>query len=190
MVDIRRCRQDRAYNPLRRVPTLVLDDGDALIESQMILDYLDGRVAPDSRVPGRIRGAGASPGSPAFEPAWPTRRSACSTTCCTKILAALGRAMRAQIRVLAILEADRAAVAARSGSGKHRPCRYRRGLRAALCRRGASRAVRRALSRAQGAFRALRSAAGISGNRAAARAAEGVIFPSPIEVGFIRLRHI
>ena len=43
---------------------------------------------------------------------------------------------------------------------------------------------------AQGAFRALRSAAGISGNRAAARAAEGVTVPSPIEVGFIRLRHI
>ena len=29
------------YNPLRRVPTLVLDDGEALIESAMILDYLD-----------------------------------------------------------------------------------------------------------------------------------------------------
>src|SRR5262249_53420911 len=29
------------YNPLRRVPTLVLDDGEALIESSIILDYLD-----------------------------------------------------------------------------------------------------------------------------------------------------
>lgn len=29
------------YNPLRRVPTLVLDDGDVLIESGAILDYLD-----------------------------------------------------------------------------------------------------------------------------------------------------
>jgi glutathione S-transferase len=29
------------YNPLRRVPTLVLDDGEALIESHIILDYLD-----------------------------------------------------------------------------------------------------------------------------------------------------
>ena len=29
------------YNPLRRVPTLVLDDGEALIESPAILDYLD-----------------------------------------------------------------------------------------------------------------------------------------------------
>jgi glutathione S-transferase len=34
------------YNPLRRVPTLVLDDGEALIESAMILDYLDDRVGP------------------------------------------------------------------------------------------------------------------------------------------------
>jgi glutathione S-transferase len=35
------------YNPLRRVPTLVLDDGEALIESAMLLDYLDDRVGPD-----------------------------------------------------------------------------------------------------------------------------------------------
>lgn len=35
------------YNPLRRVPTLVLDDGEALIESAMILDYLDDRAGPD-----------------------------------------------------------------------------------------------------------------------------------------------
>ena len=35
------------YNPLRRVPTLVLDSGEALVESAMILDYLDGRVGPD-----------------------------------------------------------------------------------------------------------------------------------------------
>jgi glutathione S-transferase len=35
------------YNPLRRVPTLVLDDGLALIESGAILEYLDDRVGPD-----------------------------------------------------------------------------------------------------------------------------------------------
>jgi glutathione S-transferase len=29
------------YNPLRRVPTLVFDDGEVLIESFVILDYLD-----------------------------------------------------------------------------------------------------------------------------------------------------
>lgn len=33
------------YNPLRRVPVLVLDDGEALIESAAILDYLDERMA-------------------------------------------------------------------------------------------------------------------------------------------------
>jgi glutathione S-transferase len=35
------------FNPLRRVPTLVLDDGEALIESAAILDYLDELVGPD-----------------------------------------------------------------------------------------------------------------------------------------------
>ena len=35
------------YNPLRRVPTLVLDDGEALIESTAILDFLDELVGPD-----------------------------------------------------------------------------------------------------------------------------------------------
>jgi len=36
-----------AFNPLRRVPTLLLDDGEALIESTAILDYLDELVGPD-----------------------------------------------------------------------------------------------------------------------------------------------
>jgi glutathione S-transferase len=35
------------YNPLRRVPTLVLDGGEALIESTAILDYLDELVGPE-----------------------------------------------------------------------------------------------------------------------------------------------
>ena len=34
------------FNPLRRVPTLVCDDGEALIESTAILDYLDELVGP------------------------------------------------------------------------------------------------------------------------------------------------
>ena len=36
----------REFNPLGRVPTLVLDDGDALIESAAILDYLDECAGP------------------------------------------------------------------------------------------------------------------------------------------------
>ena len=36
--------QIRPYNPLTRVPTLVLDDGEALIESHAILDHLDSLV--------------------------------------------------------------------------------------------------------------------------------------------------
>jgi glutathione S-transferase len=35
------------YNPLRRVPTLVLNSGEALIESTAILDYLDETVGPE-----------------------------------------------------------------------------------------------------------------------------------------------
>ena len=35
------------FNPLRRVPTLVLDDGEVLIESGAILDALDEMVGPD-----------------------------------------------------------------------------------------------------------------------------------------------
>src|SRR3974390_1932802 len=35
------------YNPLRRVPTLVLDDGEALIDSTAIIDYLDELVGPE-----------------------------------------------------------------------------------------------------------------------------------------------
>ena len=37
----------REFNPLGRVPTLVLDDGEVLTESAMILDYLDSVVGPD-----------------------------------------------------------------------------------------------------------------------------------------------
>jgi glutathione S-transferase len=37
----------RLINPLTRVPTLVLDNGEVLIESHSILDYLDSLVPPD-----------------------------------------------------------------------------------------------------------------------------------------------
>ena len=36
----------RRYNPLGRVPTLVLDDGTSLVESAAILDWLDDQVGP------------------------------------------------------------------------------------------------------------------------------------------------
>jgi glutathione S-transferase len=35
------------FNPLRRVPTLLLDGGEVLIESTAMLDYLDELVGPD-----------------------------------------------------------------------------------------------------------------------------------------------
>ena len=36
-----------AFNPLLRVPTLVCDDGEALVESGAILDWLDEQAGPD-----------------------------------------------------------------------------------------------------------------------------------------------
>jgi glutathione S-transferase len=49
------------YNPLRRVPTLVLGSGEVLIESTAILDYLDDLVGPEDAMiapygPARHRG--------------------------------------------------------------------------------------------------------------------------------------
>jgi glutathione S-transferase len=40
----------RPYNPLTRVPTLILDDGDVLIESSAIIDYVDGLVPAERRM--------------------------------------------------------------------------------------------------------------------------------------------
>ncbi len=39
-----------AFNPLRRVPVLVLDDGETLIESGAILDHLDGLAPLEERL--------------------------------------------------------------------------------------------------------------------------------------------
>lgn len=40
----------RAHNPLVRIPTLVLDDGEALVESWAILDWLDEEAGPAKRL--------------------------------------------------------------------------------------------------------------------------------------------
>lgn len=40
----------QALNPLMRVPTLVLDDGDIVADSNSILDYLDGLVPMERRL--------------------------------------------------------------------------------------------------------------------------------------------
>lgn len=42
-----------AYNPLRRVPTLVLADGEVLIESSAILDHLDELAGPEAALVAR-----------------------------------------------------------------------------------------------------------------------------------------
>lgn len=40
----------RPYNPLTRVPTLVLDDGETLIDSHIIIDHLDSLVPAEKRL--------------------------------------------------------------------------------------------------------------------------------------------
>ena len=48
----------RRYNPLGRVPTVVLDDGEVLIDSGAVLDYLDDRVGPERAL---LPSTGAAP---------------------------------------------------------------------------------------------------------------------------------
>ena len=52
----------RAINPLGRIPSLVLDDGEVLIDSAAILDWLDQTVGPERALlppPGPSGGASA-----------------------------------------------------------------------------------------------------------------------------------
>ena len=44
MVDLRQGDRIKPYNPLRRVPTLVLDDGGIVIDSAYVLDWADEQV--------------------------------------------------------------------------------------------------------------------------------------------------
>ena len=168
------------YNPLRRVPTLVLDGGEALIESAMILDYLDELAGPDKamiaprgearrrhlRICALAMGLGDKGVSLLYERVLRKEQLQLWVERCKSQIGG----------VLAALEKERAAVKTPYWFGERdRSRRYRGCLRAALHRRGASRAVRRALSRAAGPRRALRGAAAVSGDIAAARSAEGVM---------------
>jgi glutathione S-transferase len=47
----------RQYNPLTRVPTLVLDDGEVLLDSHIMLDYLDSLVPPERAMFPRVEPA-------------------------------------------------------------------------------------------------------------------------------------
>lgn len=103
----------RPYNPLTRVPTLVLDNGEALIESHCILDYLDSRVPADRAMfpatePARhqalkIAALATGLGDKAVSLFYEKRLH-------TEVSDAWVNRCRAQISaVLAVLEADRAA---------------------------------------------------------------------------------
>ncbi len=165
------------YNPLRRVPTLVLDSGEALIESTAILDYLDELVGPDKAM---IAERGEA------------RRHALKICALGSGLADKAvsliyeRVLRKDQLKLWVerCEAQISGVLGGAGNGTRerydallvrRPYRTRRhhgGLRAALYRRGTSAIVRRALSGVESARRALRGVGAVPGDRAAAGAAE------------------
>ena len=63
----------RPYNPLTRVPTLVLDDGEVLIDSTVILDYLDSLVPAEKRMMWSSSGPSVTRGS--VLAAWRSARS-------------------------------------------------------------------------------------------------------------------
>jgi len=165
------------YNPLRRVPTLVLDSGEALIESTAILDSLDELVGPEKAMMAergdlrrrqlRICALGSGLADKAVSLIYARVQGSART---------LGRALRGADRRRARdagngTRGGRNAILVRRA---HRPCRHHGRLRAALHQRGASAIVRRALSGAAGARRALRGTATVPGNSAAARSAEGM----------------
>ena len=59
----------RAYSPQARVPALVLDDGEVLIESYTLLDYLDDLVGPEFSQELRLGGRGDRNHLRALQPA-------------------------------------------------------------------------------------------------------------------------
>ncbi len=46
LMTVKQAEQFAAYSPLKRAPTLILPSGEALFDSQLILDHLDELVAP------------------------------------------------------------------------------------------------------------------------------------------------
>ena len=92
----------RPYNPLVRVPTLVLDDGEVLMESHSILDYLDSLVGreralfpPPSRRDTRRCGSPHWRRGPAKRPSACSTKSACTARCPTSGSSAAARRSRA-----------------------------------------------------------------------------------------------
>jgi glutathione S-transferase len=142
VVDLGDADKIAPFNPLQRVPTLVFEDGEVLIESSAILDYLDEVVGPSKAM---IAESG------------PERRHALKICA---LATGLGdkavsliyeRVLRkdelklwverceAQISgVLDVLESERAAILAILVRDPHRTCRHRGRLRAAVHRRSPS----------------------------------------------------
>jgi len=169
------------YNPLRRVPTLVLEGGEALIESTAILDYLDELVGPDKAMiaakgPERRRGLkvcalatglGDKAVSLVYERV--LRKEQQSKIWVERCQAQIGG-------VLEVLEKERADIASRYWFGErigHADIAVACVLR--FTGEAHPQLIRcRAISGAAGPRRALRSVAGVCRDRAAADSAERI----------------
>ncbi len=138
------------FNPVQRVPTLVLDDGEALIESGAILDYLDELVGPDKAMIARS----------GIERRRHLRIMALATGLADKAVSLVyERVLRKEQLELWVERCEGRSPACSRGAGagagdgrdavlvgrSHRSCRHRGGLCRAVHRRGASAFVRRAL---------------------------------------------
>jgi hypothetical protein len=157
-------------NPLRRVPTLILDDGEVLIESSAILDALDEIAGPQLAMLPRS-GAERRRGLKVCALATGLGDKAVSLFYESLLHEAPSQAWidrcRAQIAdVLTALELLHLGILARRID---RPRRHRRRLRLALHPRGAPRPVRRgALATAGRARRCLRGSPSVPGGLPAA----------------------
>jgi glutathione S-transferase len=85
----RHAEEMRRYNPLGRVPALVLDDGEVIVDSAAILDHLDGTVGPQRAL--------LPPSGPPRRQA--LRRTVLATGCIDKAMAMTYERRRAPERI-------------------------------------------------------------------------------------------
>ncbi len=165
------------FNPLRRVPTLVLDDGEVLIESMAILDHLDEVAGPAAalipqhgperrhalKVCALATGLADKAVSLFYERAFHPKKSQAWIDRCRdadRRCAGGPRAVACGFPVPVLVRS------------RHRSCRHSGCLRASVRVRGASRpSGSRSQSRPRRPRRPLRSPAGVSGDRTALPAA-------------------
>ena len=184
------------YNPLRRVPTLVLDDGEALIESAMILDYLDDLVGPEKAMIARERRGAAAALADLRAGDGPRRQGAsacCTSACCARRSSSISGSSAASRRYQACWRCwKRSAPRSRRRTGSARSIGHA-DIAVACVLRFTGEAHPALFDARYPALKAhsarLRGAAAVPGNRAAAGAAErlsGGVGPRPRSLFVVR----